>query len=58
MAKKISSVVRYLLYINKILDGPIPLRIGGNEESPPPGDIDDSLAETDINTVHETGRPL
>ncbi|XP_066376908.1 uncharacterized protein [Miscanthus floridulus] len=39
-------------------DDHIPLIIGGNKESPPPSDIDNSLAETDINTIHETGTSL
>ena len=51
-------VLQDIYYINKILDSLIALIIGGNEESLPPGDIDDSLTETDINTIHETGTPL
>ena len=39
-------------YINKFLDGPVPLSIGV------PGDIDDGLTETDINTVHGMDMPL
>ena len=39
-------------YINKFLDGPVPLSTGV------PGDIDDGLTETDINTVHEMGSTL
>ena len=55
---KNSVVPQDTYYINKFLDGSIPLSIEGNEESPPLGDIDDSLTETDINIVHETGTPL
>ena len=55
---KNSVVPQDTYYINKILDGPIPLSIGGNKESPPLGDIDNSLTGMDINTVHETGTPL
>ena len=55
---KNSVVQQDTYYINKILDGPIPLSIGGNKESPPPSDIDNNLIEMDINTVHEMGTSL
>jgi hypothetical protein len=37
------------------MDGP---SIGGNEKSPPLGDIDNNLNQTDINTVQKMGTPL
>ena len=45
-------VLQDTYYMNKFLDGVVPLTIGA------PDDIDDSLTETDIDTFQETGMPL
>ena len=45
-------VLQDTYYMNKFLDGAVPLTIGA------PNDIDDSLTETDIDTFQETGMPL
>ena len=45
-------VLQDTYYINKFLDGVVPLTIRA------PDDIDDSLTETDIDTFQETGMAL
>ena len=45
-------VLQDTYYMNKFLDGVVPLTIGA------PDDIDDSLTETDIDTFQEMGMPL
>ena len=45
-------VLQDTYYMNKFLDGAVPLTIGA------PDDIDNSLTKTDIDTFRETGMPL